>query len=161
MKRTALVGDDADPALASTALGVLFARGYLSKGKNDDLARARYTEGLEFGRLRSCVYGSYWPSNANGTEASEKRLIALKRQLRQKEEMLTDEQERVLRSVCWEHRLPQWFWLRMGEMTCLEGPEDRAERELLISGLDALVAGRRAVARPSRLTTSPCLVYGR
>lgn len=157
MKRKALVGE-ADPALAATALGILFARGYLSTGKNDDLDRDRYTEGLEFGRLRACVYGTPWPSNAESTEPSDERLVDMKRRLRRKEELLTDEEKHVLDSVCRLHRLPHWFWLLMGEMHALEGPEDREERELLLSGLDALVQGRRGMARSPKLTIEPCLV---
>lgn len=136
-KRSALVGATADPALASSALGCLFARGHIGK--------AQHAAGLEFERVRRALYGPPWPNQAFGPEVSEDRLRDLRRRFIVMTGLLTKEQEHVVAAVCVFNEWPQWFF--NGVLRLKDLPEDQRDRDLLLDGLDALAKGMPAVMR--------------
>ncbi|MGH6689524.1 MAG: hypothetical protein ACREF4_02440, partial [Gammaproteobacteria bacterium] len=57
-KRRALVGQDGDPALAATALDILFANGFLTT--------TQHTVGVKLRRLHWAIYPRAWRSNSPG-----------------------------------------------------------------------------------------------
>lgn len=69
-KRRALVGENADPALSTAALDIMYARGQLTQEQRDSGIRYRF--------VRSCLYGSPWPVKTTpGTWVEEARIKAL------------------------------------------------------------------------------------
>lgn len=147
-KRLMLVGYDADPVLAATPLGCIFARGYLGDLKDDreaERAKDRYEAGLEFGKLHAALY-QRWRS-AIGPQASDDRLADLQRRFNAMVEWLNDRQRSVLTNVCAFGYWPIWFDCDRIGLHRL--PEDDADQEHLISGLDVLAS---APTKPKILT---------
>lgn len=128
-KRRLLVGDGADTTLAATCPGILHARGHLDKDQ--------YAEAIEYRRLRCIIYGAPWPGYAAGSQATEERLIDIQARFERKVRRLTEEQKQIITNVCVFDRYPNWFYADFLNLKPL--PEDYAERDALIRGLDALV----------------------
>jgi hypothetical protein len=83
-KRQLLVGDGADPTLSATSIGRIFSYGYLDekdvKGEViPEVARERLEAAERYRRLRSAVFGSPWPSNVVGPDASAAQLAPPRR----------------------------------------------------------------------------------
>ena len=134
-KRCILV-NGADPALAATVPGILLARGYLSRDQHD--AAQRYAG------LHRTAFGPAWRQVCPLAEAHggptipDDRLIRLREALDQLHARMTLEQRQAVADVAVYNWIPQWFYTaRLG---LRELAEDVAEREALISGLDALVS---------------------
>ena len=127
-KRRALVGDEGDPALAATALGILAAKGHIN--------REQMTEGLEYARLRNLLYGAPWPVTTVGRAATEERILELRERFDKKCKRLTWEQKEILTEVAAFNWLPTWFYVAELHLKLL--PEDTQAKELLLTGLDAL-----------------------
>ena len=129
-KRRALVGDHADPDLSATAVGILHAHGHLD--------REQYETALDYARLSCAVYGIPWPKNGSGREITEKEALRLKRALDAMLARLNPSQRYAVdRTALASNWQPTWFHcLRLGIPLT---PVDYAERNDLLSGLDALL----------------------
>jgi hypothetical protein len=127
-KRRALVGD-ADPALAASALGILLAHRHIDT--------EQHAAGLEYGRLHAAVYGVPWSTGSTGPDATMDRAEKVKRELRALESLMTTEQREVVANVAARGAIPNWFFVL--RLTLKELPEDVRERDLLLSGLSALL----------------------
>ena len=132
-KRRAVVGD-ADPALSASAPGILFAHGVLD--------RDQFDQAMIYRRLRSAVYGSPWPTNVLGPDVTDKRLAALQRRLAEIEARVSQQQRHVVAEVAVFDHIPQFFYCTKLKLKHL--PEDIAYRELLITGLDAMLDRRHS-----------------
>jgi hypothetical protein len=71
-----------------------------------------------------------------GTAASEERTGTAQRKLERMNALLTDDQRPAIADVACFNMIPNWFYVERLKLKKL--PEDVAEREALISGLDAL-----------------------
>ena len=132
-KRKALVGENGDPNLSATAVGTLYANGYLTQ--------SQYDEAIEYRRLRCAIYGAPWPTTGLGPAAAEGALAELHLRFDEKVRALTEYQKFVVANVAVFDWLPTWFFdQRNGWNKVL--PEDYVEKEALLSGLD-LMAGLR------------------
>lgn len=130
-KREALVGSGNDPTLSSSALGCLFAYGYID--------RAMYDAGLDYRRLHAILYGTPWPSHLEGGDPiSDERLVDIRKRFEAKVRKLTAEQKRVVGNVAVFDWRPMWFYVLILNLPRML-PEDEAERNALIDGLGALV----------------------
>jgi hypothetical protein len=127
------MANGADPALTVWAPGVLHAHGYLS--------RAQYDEAISYGALHAAVFGAPWAQYSSGSEASETRMRHLEERLRAAEAPMTLEQRTAVLRVVSLNYIPSWFFFARSDRPCL--PEDALERELLLSGLDAMLAGKQ------------------
>ena len=142
-KRKALVGenekgDPNDPNLSATAVGTLYANGYLT--------RSQYAEAIEYRRLRCAIYGAPWPTTGLGPAAAEEALAELQRRFEEKVRVLTEYQKSVVTRVAVFDWRPMWFFdLRNGWNRML--PEDYAEKEALLTGLDLMIGSGAAVKR--------------
>ena len=142
-KRKALVGvnekgDPNDPVLSATAVGTLYAHGYLT--------RSQYAEAIEYRRLRCAIYGAPWPTTGLGPAADEKALAEMEQQFEEKVRALTEYQKSVVANVAVFDWIPMWFFdQRNGWNRML--PEDYAEKEALVSGLDLMVGQGQRVQR--------------
>jgi len=133
--RSVLV-NGADHALAATVPGILLARGYLSRDQHD--AAQRYAG------LHRTAFGPAWRQACplaeahGGPTTPDDRLIRLREALDELHARMTPEQRKAVADVAVYNWIPQWFYTaRLG---LRELAEDVAEREALISGLDALVS---------------------
>lgn len=139
-KRQALVGQDADPSLAATMLGVLYAR-RRELFELGQFEREHYDEGMEFRRLRCALYGLAWPSNVAGGEASEERLEKLHRRFNAMCSRLTLLQRIVLANVAVFDRQPVWFHRHLNGLSMRV--VDALERKALLDGLNRLLENKR------------------
>lgn len=140
-KRKALVGANGDETLAATASGMLLAHGYLE--------REEYDEAMEYRRLYSIQFGLPWPNASPANDLSEDYLVRIKERFRRMTEMLTPEQEAVIKAVCvFDHR-PTWFFAERLGLKLLH--EDHDEKERLLQGLRALVRGKPIANRRRRM----------
>jgi hypothetical protein len=129
-KRRALVGENADPDLSATAVGILFAHGHLD--------REQYEKALEYARLSCAVYGVPWPKTPSYREITDKQALKVKRALNTMLAKLSADQRLAIdRTALASNWQPTWFHcLRLG-LPLL--PADNQERAALLSGLDALL----------------------
>lgn len=135
-KRQALVGEGNDPVLSATAVGTLHAAGILDV--------EQYNIALRYRSLRSALYGPPWPGNTIGNEIDPKRIARLQREYNALRSRLTEDQCYVVGQVCvFDHRPMWWFSARLN---LKQLPEDHRERELLLTGLDALLERRNGKA---------------
>jgi hypothetical protein len=134
-KRHALI-NGADPALAASASGILFAAGHLDQEQLNAGLRFARAHAIVFGRpwahiqdpLRCLPWGGEPPSDELHAWA-ENRLSAWRAEL-------TEEQIQAIGDLLVFNTLPHW-WL-CSRIKLREMPEDRVERQALISGLDIL-----------------------
>ena len=163
-KRKAAVGENGDPNLSATAIGMLLACGALAD--DPELARERYEAAWRYRRLRCAVYGPPWPSNVLGHDANDERLLRAHRQFaalvgfwapagewcpaqepeaRFQQGRLTRDQVVIIENVCVFDGKPMWFDAQRLGLKLL--PEDIAERELLLAGLDAIRGEKTATVQ--------------
>jgi hypothetical protein len=156
-RRQALVGEGNDPALSATAIGSLLATGVIDADQ--------YNAALRYRALRCALFGPPWPSNVSGSEADQKRLQGLMREFKSivgfwvplgswhpgqepdatfRKGRLTREQIMVVENVCVFDCRPNWWFAERLNLKQL--PEDHVERELLLTGLDALLERGRGMA---------------
>jgi hypothetical protein len=132
-KRQALVGPGNDTTLAASALGSLFAHGYIDQDQ--------YDAGLDYRRLYMLIYGLPWPLNTDGgadlpEEEMMKMMAEIEHRFEKKVQRLTEEQRRVLGNVCVFEYRPNWFFCLRLNLKML--PEDLDEQRALFDGLRAL-----------------------
>lgn len=128
-RRTALVGE-ADPALAAYPLGAMLARQIIDREQHD--------AGLLYARAWTVKFGSPWPStNDSRSPASDRELAKWSARLEAMDRALTCDQRVELVDVAAMSNWPNWFFARQLNLKPL--PEDDHERELLLSGLAALL----------------------
>jgi hypothetical protein len=126
----------ADPQLAATVSGILFANGHLTMAQRD--------AGENYANLHRLAFGNQWGhacvlDDSSGRSISDERLVKLRRILDAMHAYLTPEQRQAIADVAVFGWLPQGFFTARLRLRLL--PEDEREREALLSGLDAL-AGR-------------------
>jgi hypothetical protein len=130
-KRTAMV-NGADPQLSATASGILLANGFLTKEQHTAALRYSWAHALTFGR----VWGQISPlGEVMGAPANDMSGKAKKR-LAHMDAKMNDEQRQAVSNVAVFNHIPNWFYVE--RLKLRELPEDQAERQALISGLDAL-----------------------
>jgi hypothetical protein len=128
-KRRALVGEGSALELSATAPGVLHAHAYLDKDQ--------YAEALEYRRLRCALYGPPWPMFSTSSGPTEERIARLQERFDRMAAALTEEQKRIITDVAVLDRIPTWFFCLQLKLKML--PEDYAEQEALVTGLDAML----------------------
>jgi hypothetical protein len=132
-KRQILVGDGADPNHSGSIIQILRQYGHIDQ--DQEAAAFRYAN------LRAAVHGTPWPSHVSGPEPSPIKLAKLTDEFDRMAKRLTLDQKSVITDVAAFNCHPCWFHgIRLGLKLL---PEDIHERELLITGLDALL-GRQA-----------------
>jgi hypothetical protein len=133
-KRAAMVNGGA-PELSATASGILFANGFLTS--------EQHNAALKYGWAHATVFGLVWRQQCllgepiwGWTDPSDGRAAAAKKKLAHMDRKLTDEQRQAVANVAAFNAIPNWFYVE--RLKLRELPEDVAERQALISGLDAL-----------------------
>lgn len=148
-KRRELVGENADPDLSATAVGVLYAHGCLDECDHDgkpipDVGQERYNAALRYATLAAAIYGPRWPGNGSGREIAEVDWIELKLALERIERRLSYLQRQSLDRTVRANWQPTWFQMqRLGKPLTTE---DELERQELISALDAIRGQHRMQA---------------
>jgi hypothetical protein len=131
-KRLAIV-NGADPQLAATASGILLANSLLTPQQHTAAQRYAWAHALSYGRpwIHACPLGDYvgWQMSDNMVEIAKDRLDQLDRRLTKVERL------RVANIAVYGF-LPMWFYASRGIGRVL--PDDKRERQELLSGLDAI-----------------------
>ena len=94
--------------------------------------------------LHAALYGTPWPRPSWGTEIREEALVEMQAEYDAKVSRLSHDQRHVITNVCVFDERPMWFYCRMAGLK--ELPEDERERELLLTGLDAVLGRQKACA---------------
>jgi hypothetical protein len=145
-KRHALV-NGSDPQLAASASGILLANGYLELSidpieERSDRAKARHNAALRYAYCHAITFGRPWcqpcPLGRElGYEEKPDEIVErAKHRLAAMDAVLDPEQRRAVANLACFGFVPMWFYTSRLKLRPL--PEDERERELLLSGLDAL-----------------------
>jgi hypothetical protein len=130
----------ADPALAATAAGVLLARDVITRPMYDAACRYAWLHcsifGLPTRQLRSLLGRD--PGNT-GPSLTDEQLIERREELAAMEAKLTLEQRQAVASLACFGVIPPWFYVERGIGRAL--PQDRTDREALLTGLRAIAGG--------------------
>jgi hypothetical protein len=144
----------ADPQLAASASGILYANGQIEEDA--------YLACLRYSRCHAIVYRRLWfhtqnsmgiPLSWAGQEPTESMHEWAERQLDRWAEALTPEQKQAIGNVACFNFMPTWAYAHRLRWRLM--PQDEVEREALISGLRVL-AGIMGIAqhRPTIQTAS-------
>jgi hypothetical protein len=122
----------AAPELSATASGILMANGFLTKEQHTAATRYSWAHALTFGR----VWGQISPLGEVVGAPAHDMSGSAKAKLAYMDAKLSDAQRLAVANVSAFNFIPHWFYVQ--RLKLRELPEDRAERQALLSGLDAL-----------------------
>jgi hypothetical protein len=125
----------ADPALAATPLGILLANGHINRGQFRAGERYASARAIIFGMARPTVTADHLEPHGPVTR-SDGHLARIRRRFEGDVARLDPDQKRALDVVAVDGKLPTWF--RLAKAGLALRPSDEAERQALLSGLDAL-----------------------
>ena len=131
-KRQYLI-NGADPQLAATASGILFANGCLTPGQ--------HTAALRYSWAHALVYGKPWRQicplgDPVGSEPPQRLQEIARDKLAWMDSRLRLEQRKAVADVAVFGFLPMW-WIA-GKLKLRSMPEDERDRQELLAGLDAI-----------------------
>jgi hypothetical protein len=130
----------ADPVLAASPLGILFAHGHLTREQVRAGERYAAARAVLFGMARPTVAADHLEPH-DPTVRSDGHLARIRKQFEGDVARLDPDQKRALDVVTIDCRLPVWF--RLAKAQLLLRPSDEAERLALIGGLDRLAETNR------------------
>jgi hypothetical protein len=124
------------PELASTPIGILFANHVITLDQCRAAHRYAFRRGVLFGGARPAGLGDMLEPGSPRLR-SDKELAGIRARFEAMCGRLGRDQKAALDVLVVEQRLPAWF--RAAKLGRPLRPEDEAEREALLSGLEALV----------------------
>ena len=134
------------PELSATASGILLANGFLTTEQHTAAQRYAWAHTLTFGRVWKQLSPLGEPL---GNASSDGQLASARNALAKMDRKLTDAQRQAVANVAAFNFIPNWFYVE--RLKLRELPEDRAERQALLSGLNAIGgAGAKRLRRPNR-----------
>jgi hypothetical protein len=139
-ERRAYVINGADPQLAGSAAGILFA--------NNVIERRHYDAALTYARLHAFLFGTVcrcqsplgWKLAVQCHEPADGLVASAEQRIATVNARLTLEQRQAVANLSVYGFAPQFFFAEKLKLRAL--PEDERERQVLLSGLDAIASSR-------------------